>query len=107
MEGALRGVGERGSDAAPTVAHDDFSPLFAGSDGACDAAGAAAGPRGRRHDDDDVEGTVVKMEQSKSGSWYAHAKDGKVWVDRLTLRKADGELVVLNLDQYSVVEVVG
>lgn len=54
-----------------------------------------------------VEGTVVKMEQSKSGSWYAHAKDGKVWVDRLTLRKADGELVVLNLDQYSVVEVVG
>jgi hypothetical protein len=51
-----------------------------------------------------VEGTVVKFEQAKTGSWYAHSKDHKLWMDRLTLRKADGELVVCNLDQYSSVD---
>ena len=51
-----------------------------------------------------VEGTLVRYEQSKTGSWYAHAKDDKLWLDRLILRKADGEIVHLNLDQYSLVE---
>ncbi|MBX3382851.1 MAG: hypothetical protein KF864_05015 [Phycisphaeraceae bacterium] len=53
-----------------------------------------------------VEGTVVKFEQVKTGSWYAHSKDHKLWMDRLVLRKDDGEIVVLNLDQYSAVEVL-
>ncbi|MBS0197317.1 MAG: hypothetical protein JSR77_11215 [Planctomycetes bacterium] len=53
-----------------------------------------------------VEGTVVKQEQAKTGSWYAHSKDHKLWLDRLTLKKADGEIVVCNLDQYSNVEVL-
>ncbi|MCX5688832.1 MAG: hypothetical protein NTV94_03415 [Planctomycetota bacterium] len=53
-----------------------------------------------------VEGTVVKFEQAKTGSWYAHSKDHKLWMDRLTVRKNDGELVVCNLDQYSSVAVV-
>lgn len=48
-----------------------------------------------------VEGTVVRYGQQKTGSWFAHAQDDKLWLDRLELRKADGELVVLNLDQYS------
>lgn len=51
-----------------------------------------------------VEGTVVRYEQSKTGSWYAHAKDDKLWLDRLILKKDDGEIVFLNLDQYSIVE---
>jgi hypothetical protein len=51
-----------------------------------------------------VEGTVVRYEQSKTGSWYAHAKDDKLWLDRLVLMKDDGEVVFLNLDQYSVIE---
>jgi hypothetical protein len=54
-----------------------------------------------------VEGEVVRMGLSKTGSWYAHAKDKKLWVERLELRKADGELVTLNLDQYSRVELIG
>jgi hypothetical protein len=54
-----------------------------------------------------VEGEVVRYEQSKTGSWYAHAKDDRLWLDRLTLRKHDGEKVVLNLDHYSQVEVLG
>ncbi|MBL8757201.1 MAG: hypothetical protein JNK35_02085 [Phycisphaerae bacterium] len=54
-----------------------------------------------------VEGAVVRYEQSKTGSWYAHAKDDKLWLDRLVLRRDDGEVVYLNLDQYSLVEPLG
>lgn len=54
-----------------------------------------------------VEGTVLARAQQKSGSWYAHTRDKKVWVDRLQIRKDNGELVWLNLDQYSRVEVLG
>lgn len=54
-----------------------------------------------------IEGTVVKYEQQKTGSWFAHSKDHKLWLDRLQVRKDDGELVFLNLDQYSQVETVG
>jgi len=54
-----------------------------------------------------VEGTVVSFQQEKTGSWYAHSRDHKLWMDRLELRKDDGEIVHLNLDQYSAVDVVG
>ena len=53
-----------------------------------------------------VEGEIVRFGQQKTGSWFAHAKDDKLWLDQLELRKADGERVVVNLDQYSRVEVV-
>ena len=54
-----------------------------------------------------VEGEIVRMGQQKTGSWYAHSRDKKLWLDRLELKKADGEIVVVNLDQHTVVEVVG
>jgi hypothetical protein len=54
-----------------------------------------------------VEGTVVSAGQGKTGSWFAHGKDNKVWLDRVELRKDDGERVVMNLDQFSSVEAVG
>jgi hypothetical protein len=54
-----------------------------------------------------VEGVVVSFQQQKTGSWYAHSRDHKLWMDRLELRKDDGEIVYLNLDQYSAVDVVG
>lgn len=53
-----------------------------------------------------TRGTVVGFEQRKTGSWFAHSRDDKLWLDRLTLRLADGEIVELNLDKYSHVEVV-
>ena len=53
-----------------------------------------------------IEGTVVGLEQQKTGSWFAHSKDHKLWLDRLQLRKDDGEIVYVNLDQYSSVEVL-
>ncbi|MEL7472772.1 MAG: hypothetical protein AAGK04_05580 [Planctomycetota bacterium] len=54
-----------------------------------------------------VEGEVLRVGQQKTGSWFAHSKDNKLWIDRVELRKADGELVTCNLDQYSRVEVLG
>jgi hypothetical protein len=52
-----------------------------------------------------VVGTVVEYSQKETGSWYAHSRDDKLWLDRLLLRKADGELTTLNLDEYSHIEV--
>ena len=54
----------------------------------------------------EVIGTVVAFEQQKTGSWYVHSKNKRLWLDRLTVKKADGEISVLNLDQYSRVEVL-
>ena len=53
----------------------------------------------------DVFGTVVDFTQKQTGSWYAHSKNDKLWLDRLTIRKDDGELTTLILDDYSRVEV--
>ncbi len=53
----------------------------------------------------EVRGTVVAYNQQQTGSWYANGKGDKLWLDRLTLKKPDGELITLNLDDYSVVEV--
>lgn len=53
----------------------------------------------------EVRGTVVSYEQKQTGSWYAHSKNDRLWLDRLSVRKTDGELLTLNLDEYSHVEV--
>lgn len=53
-----------------------------------------------------VEGVVVTFKQAKTGSWFAHSKDDRLWLDRLELRKDDGELTVINLDHYSRVELI-
>ena len=54
-----------------------------------------------------IEGQVVRFEQRKTGSWYAHSKDDKLWLDRLTVKKDDGELAVCNLDEFTHVELLG
>ncbi len=51
-----------------------------------------------------VEGVITSYQQAKTGSWFAHARDDQLWLDRLELRLDDGELVILNLDQYTVIE---
>jgi hypothetical protein len=51
-----------------------------------------------------VEGPVVRWRQDRTGSWFAHGKDDTVWLDRLEVRRDDGELVILNLDHYSLIE---
>lgn len=54
----------------------------------------------------EVEGTVTRRRQAKTGSWFAHAKDDRLWLDRLELRKDDGELVVCNIDAYTRIDLV-
>jgi hypothetical protein len=54
----------------------------------------------------EVLGTIVSFEQKQTGSWYAHSKADKLWLDRLTLRKTDGELITLNLDEFTHIDVV-
>ena len=49
----------------------------------------------------EVRGTVISYEQKPTGSWFAHSRDDKLWLDRLTLRKDDGELTALVLDGFS------
>ena len=53
-----------------------------------------------------VEGTVLADEIDKTGSWYAHGRDDRFWLRRVTLRKADGEMTTVALDQYSQIEVL-
>jgi len=53
-----------------------------------------------------IEGEILRMGQQKTGSWYAHSRDKKLWLDRLELRKDDGELVTVNLDELTTVEVI-
>jgi hypothetical protein len=53
----------------------------------------------------ETAGTIMEYEQQPTGSWYAHSKDERLWLDRLTLRKSDGEIITLNLDAFSVVKI--
>ena len=54
-----------------------------------------------------IEGEVLRVRQSKTGSWYAHSRDKKLWLDRIELKKVDGEIVIVNLDDATVVEMIG
>lgn len=53
-----------------------------------------------------VEGTVVLAEQRKTGSWFAHSKDDKLWLDRLQIEKDDGEIYICNVEAHTVIEVI-
>lgn len=50
-----------------------------------------------------VEGTVVEVLDAPTGSWYAHGKKDRYWLKRLKLRKDDGEISLLGLDEDSQV----
>lgn len=54
-----------------------------------------------------ITGVVVRQERQESGSWFARNKDQRLWLDRLIVEKEDGEKTVLNLDEYTSVEVLG
>lgn len=53
-----------------------------------------------------VEGVVESVKPEKTGSWYAHGKDDKLWLVRIRVRKASGELTTLVVDQNSRVEIL-
>ena len=53
-----------------------------------------------------IEGVVRRYRQAKTGSWFAHAKDDRLWLDRLEMERDNGELVILNLDQFTLIEAI-
>ncbi len=42
-----------------------------------------------------VEGTVQAVRSKPTGSWFAHGKNDKLWLQRILLKRDDGELVEL------------
>ncbi len=46
----------------------------------------------------EVVGVVEAWTDEPTGAWHAHGKQNKLWLKRLKLRKADGELVLLVVD---------
>jgi hypothetical protein len=53
-----------------------------------------------------IEGTIVSSGRQKTGSWYAHSPDHKLWLERLEIRKDDGEIVLVNVDRNTSVDLV-
>lgn len=54
----------------------------------------------------EVEGEVVEHVAQPAGSWFAHGPKGKLWLERLIIKKDDGEISSLVLDQRSQVTVL-
>lgn len=53
-----------------------------------------------------VEGEIIDLGAEKQGSWFAHGKDRKLWLNRIRLRKADGEITTIGIDRFTRVEVL-
>lgn len=53
-----------------------------------------------------VEGTVVEVRPEKTGSWFVHGKDTRLWLNRVYLRKDDGELTSVAVDPYTRFEIL-
>ncbi len=60
----------------------------------------------------EVEGEVIEIQDRPTGSWYARGKRDRFghadryWLKRLKLRKEDGEITLLALDEGSEVIVL-
>ncbi len=59
----------------------------------------------RRVDSYEAEsvGLVQAWEDRPTGSWYAHGKNDKLWLKRLKLKKADGEITLLVIDDTTTI----
>ncbi len=51
-----------------------------------------------------IEGRVVRSYRAPTGSWFQGSRDQRLWLDRVDLQLADGEISTVNLDQYTRVE---
>ncbi len=51
-----------------------------------------------------VVGTVLSVQPQKTGSWFAHGADDKLWLYRILLQKSDGEISTLTVDQHTRIE---
>ena len=51
-----------------------------------------------------VVGTVISVAPEQTGSWHARGKDGRLWLNRIRLRKDDGEITTVVADRLTRVE---
>lgn len=54
----------------------------------------------------EVTGIVKEIRLQKTGSWFAHSKDDRLWLCRILLQKEGGELSLLTLDPQTQIEVI-
>lgn len=53
-----------------------------------------------------IEGTILEILDAPTGSWYAHSPNDRYWLRRIRLRKSNGEVTMISLDEDSVVSVL-
>jgi hypothetical protein len=51
----------------------------------------------------EVVGVIEEWGELPTGSWYAHGKKDKLWLLRLKLRKVDGEVTLLVVDDNTAI----
>jgi hypothetical protein len=51
-----------------------------------------------------VEGEVVSLDRRPTGSWFSHGKNGRLWLNRIVLKKPDGEQSELAIDEQTQIE---
>jgi hypothetical protein len=52
-----------------------------------------------------IEGRVLNVTQEKTGAWYCHSKDEKLWLDRIVIRQDNGECSSCILDRFSRLDI--
>lgn len=52
------------------------------------------------------DGTVIDFITEKTGSWNAHGKDHKLWLNRVHLKKDNGEETIITVDARTRIEVL-
>lgn len=56
--------------------------------------------------DTQVEGEVLSCRPQPTASWYARCKYDRLWLQRMRLKRPDGEIIDLVLDEDSVITVL-
>ncbi len=51
----------------------------------------------------EIVGVVESWQERPTGSWYAHGRHDRLWLKRLTLRKVDGEVTSLVVDDSTTI----
>ena len=54
----------------------------------------------------EVVGTVLESKPDETGAWFAHGENSKLWLNRVRLRKDDGEITSIVVDQHTRCEVL-
>jgi len=54
----------------------------------------------------ELVGKVVWARSEPTGSWFAHGKNGRLWLGRVRVEKENGELTTIVVDRHTRLEVL-